>query len=133
MRILAAAFFLLVLVFGIVVASPSFLAKPEPVSDWHWTYPSTVIYIKAWVDMNGTFGFETVPYVSIAPDPHFNAINAPLVFSPASSYNITAKPELYGYHFAFWQSEKTGLIYPHLSLLLPVGFESDSWWANYYR
>ena len=105
------------------------------VFDWLRSYPHITVYVKCWVDVDGKNGFEVIPSVAIAPDTKFNLINAPLLFLSNEPQQLTA-PATYTdkagkvYNFAFWQSEKTGLIIKNRVLSLNVPYESDSWWQN---
>ncbi|MFQ6081183.1 MAG: hypothetical protein ACE5OW_05915 [Candidatus Bathyarchaeia archaeon] len=88
--------------------------------------------------MNGTYGFQPIPLVKMATldsdeEPEgYNWVHSPFKLDNRYGYKFTAPPEMYGKRFLFWQSEKTGMITPDRTLVLEPGFESDSWWMNYY-
>ena len=93
----------------------------------------TKIEIKAWVDLNGTYGVEIIPEVSINGN-HFNKVIGdmqPLWLDRRYRYTLTAPEKLHGYCFLFWQRESDGLIIPDRILLLEPGFTDEKWWQNY--
>jgi len=117
------------------------VARPTNSSSsvFHWQdeHPYTIIEIKAWVDVNGTYGFEPVARVRMVPlnskaEPEgYNWVHIPFKLNNRYGYAFTAPPEIYGKRFMFWQSEKTLEINPNSTLILQPGFSSDSWWMNY--
>ena len=93
----------------------------------------TKIEIKAWVDLNGTYGMEIIPEISINGN-HFNKVVGdiqPLWLDRRYRYTLTAPEKLHGYCFLFWQRESDGLIIPDRTLLLEPGFTDEKWWQNY--
>lgn len=93
----------------------------------------TKIEIKAWVDINGTYGMEIVPEVSINGN-YFNKITGdmqPLWLDNRYRYTLEAKERIGGYCFLFWQRESDGLIIPNRTLVLEPGFTHERWWINY--
>jgi len=95
----------------------------------------TKIEIKAWVDINGTYGMEIVPEVSINGN-YFNKITGdmqPLWLDNRYRYTLEAKERIGDYCFLFWQRESDGLIIPNRTLILEPGFTHERWWINYGR
>jgi len=112
--------------------------NPSPsVFQWQDEHPYTIIEIKAWVDVNGTYGFEPIALVRMLPlnsdaEPEgYNWMHSPFKLDNRYGYEFTAPPEMHGKKFLFWQSEKTWEINPNRTLILRPGFSSDLWWMNY--
>lgn len=111
----------------------------NPSSSFHWRneHPYTIIEIKAWVDVNGTHGFQPIAMVRMVPlnsdaEPEgYNWVHSPFKLDNQYGYQFTAPPEMHGKKWLFWQSEKTWKINPNRTLILRPGFSSDSWWMNY--
>jgi len=96
-------------------------------------FKRTKIEIKAWIDINGTYGIETIPEVSINGN-YFNKIVGdmqPLWLDNRYQYTLEAKEKVGDYCFLFWQRESDGLIIPNRTLVLEPGFTNERWWINY--
>ena len=105
---------------------------------WRSEYRFTAIEVKVWVDVNGTYGFESIAEARLVPlnseadvDGTMNWIENPIRLDNSHGYAVTAPLRMWGRNFLFWQSEKTGVIVPSRTLTLDRGFSSDTWWINY--
>jgi hypothetical protein len=125
--------FLSVILIGVIVGlSISIVLSPRlPHSTECNPQQGQQVFIKAWVDLNGTYGVEAIPTVAINGDPHQNWVVAPFNLANSQAWNFTAPATLDGKPFLFWQSTVTGFASHERTLILHPGFISDSWWENF--
>ena len=124
-----------IIVIGLLVSILTILLISciQPLTQEFQYFRRTKIEIKAWVDINGTYGIEIVPEVSINGN-YFNKITGdmqPLWLDNRYRYTLEAKERVGDYCFLFWQRESDGLIIPNRTLVLEPGFTDERWWINY--